>query len=62
MSKTEHAEDKEPDKNLHVEVPLSFHKKLRMLCVMKNCTLKSYALTALAEKVSRDEIEMRDNK
>lgn len=62
MSKTEHASPKEPDKNLHIEVPLSFHKRLRMLCVLKNCTLKSYALEALAEKVSRDEAETRGDK
>jgi hypothetical protein len=50
---------KEPEKNLHIEVPESFHTRLKMLCVIKKSTLKDYALAALEEKVARDEEEMR---
>lgn len=46
-------------KNLHVEVPEDFHRKVKMLCVMQGLTLKDYALTALREKVTRDEEEMK---
>jgi len=50
---------KKPVKNLHVEVPEDFHRKVKMLCVMQGMTLKDYALTALREKVTRDEEEMK---
>jgi len=50
---------KKPVKNLHVEVPEEFHRKVKMLCVMQGLTLKDYALTALREKVLRDEKEMK---
>lgn len=53
---------KEPEKNLHIEVPESFHTRLKMLCVIKGSTLKAYALSALEEKVARDEAQMRDSK
>jgi hypothetical protein len=49
-------------KNLHVEVPEAFHKKIRMLCVMQGVTLKDYSLEALKEKVERDEAEMKVEK
>lgn len=42
-------------RNLHVEVPEPFHRKVKMLCAMQGCTLKDYAVTALEEKVARDE-------
>jgi predicted HicB family RNase H-like nuclease len=42
-------------RNLHVEVPEEFHRKVKMLCAMQGCTLKAYAVTALEEKVARDE-------
>ena len=48
--------------NLHVEVPEAFHKKIRMLCVMQGITLKDYSLSALKEKVERDEAEMKAEK
>lgn len=53
---------KEPGKNLHIEIPQSFHTRLKMLCVIKESTLKSYAMSALEEKVARDEAEMRGEK
>jgi hypothetical protein len=53
---------KEPEKNLHIEVPQSFHQRLKMLCVVKDSTLKAYALAALEEKVARDEKAMRKEK
>lgn len=42
-------------RNLHVEVPEPFHRKVKMLCAMQGITLKDYAVTALEEKVARDE-------
>jgi predicted HicB family RNase H-like nuclease len=63
MAKTEGSgSQKEPVKNLHVEVPESFHRRVKMLCVMQGSTLKDYALSALEEKVARDEEEMRKSK
>ena len=49
----------EPLKNLHIEVPESFHRRIKMLCVMKSKTLKEYAFEALQEKVAKDDKEMR---
>ena len=59
MPNTE-AKTKEPSKNLHIDVPESFHKKIKMLCVVKGCTLKSYLLAALKDKVAQDDREMRE--
>jgi hypothetical protein len=42
-------------KNLHVEVPEEFHTRVKMLCVIKMTSMKDYALSALEEKVARDE-------
>jgi len=50
--------DVEKVKNLHVEVPESFHTRVKMLCVMKKVSLMSYALAALEEKVARDEVTL----
>ena len=49
------AKETEKLKNLHVEVPETFHTRVKMLCVMKKVSLMSYALAALEEKVARDE-------
>ena len=46
-------------KNLHIEVPESFHRRIKMLCVMKGKTLKEYAYEALKEKVARDDKGLR---
>jgi predicted HicB family RNase H-like nuclease len=64
MSETKKAPARKPAtkktvKNLHVEVPEEFHRKVKMLTVMQGITLKDYALTALREKVARDEEEMK---
>ena len=59
MPKTE-GETPEPGKNIHIEVPESFHKRIKMLCVVKGCTLKSYLLAALKDKVDHDDREMRE--
>jgi hypothetical protein len=56
------SDQKESVKNLHVEVPESFHRRVKMLCVLQGSTLKDYALSALEEKVARDEQEMRKGK
>lgn len=45
---------KEAIRNLHIEVPESFHRRIKMLCAMNGRTLKEYAFRALQEKVSRD--------
>ncbi|MBW1832882.1 MAG: hypothetical protein JRJ10_14510 [Deltaproteobacteria bacterium] len=45
-------------KNLHMEVPEAFHRRVKMLCAMQGCTLKDYVVTALEEKVKRDETQM----
>jgi hypothetical protein len=60
MAKTDTTKDatREPVKNLHIEVPEDFHTRLKMLCVIKKSTLKDYALSALEEKVARDEKQM----
>ena len=55
MSKDPADEPKPNVRNLHVQVDVDFHKRIRMLCVMQGITLKSFALTALREKVQRDE-------
>ena len=52
-------EGPEPVKNLHIEVPDSFHRRIKMLCVMKGQTLKAYAYEALTEKVARDDEGLR---
>jgi len=66
MAKTDGSDgsdgQKPPTKNLHVVVPAAFHRRVRMLCVMQGSTLKDYALSALEEKVARDEEEMRQVK
>jgi len=46
---------KDTVKNLHVEVPETFHTRVKMLCVIKKTSMKDYALAALEEKVARDE-------
>lgn len=46
---------KEAVRNLHVEVPDSFHRRVKMLCAMQGTSLKDFALEALQEKVVRDE-------
>lgn len=53
---------KEPVRNLHVEVPESFHRRIKMLCAMQGGTLKDYALEALKEKVARDEKAIKPSK
>ena len=50
---------KEDVKNLHVVVPVSFHRRVKMLCAMQSLTLKNYTLMALEEKVARDEEAIR---
>ena len=42
-------------KNLHIEVDDDFHKRLKLICVMKGVTLKDYALSALRAQVEDDE-------
>jgi hypothetical protein len=46
-------------KNLHVEVPETFHTRVKMLCVIKKTSMKDYALAALEEKVARDEATLK---
>ena len=46
-------------RNLHIEVPEEFHRRIKMLCVMKGKTLKAYAFEALQEKVARDDEGLR---
>jgi hypothetical protein len=52
-------DDKNRVKNLHVEVPESFHTRVKMLCVIKKTSMKDYALAALEEKVARDEAQLK---
>ena len=40
----------------------SFHRRVKMLCVVQGSTLKDYALSAIEEKVARDEEGMRKAK
>lgn len=51
--------DKDKIKNLHVEVPEVFHTRVKMLCVIKKTSMKDYALSALEEKVARDEATLK---
>lgn len=46
-------------KNLHVEMPVEFHKRLKVLVAIRGGTLKDYALAAIREQVARDEAGMR---
>lgn len=46
-------------KNFHMEVPEPFHKKVKMMCVIKGLTLKDYIMTAVRERVERDEKRMK---
>ena len=62
MAKDPVAKQKPAVKNLHVEVEVDFHTKVKMLCVMQGITLKEYALTSLREKVARDEAKMKNRK
>lgn len=62
MAKDPAAKQKPAVKNLHVEVEVEFHTKVKMLCVMQGITLKDYALTSLREKVARDEARMNKKK
>jgi len=55
MANDKPASDADKIKNLHVEVPETFHTRVKMLCVMKKVSLMSYTLAALEEKVARDE-------
>jgi hypothetical protein len=49
------AVEKEPVKNIHLEVTESFHQRLKVLCVLQKTTLKDYGQAALEEKVARDD-------
>jgi hypothetical protein len=53
------SDDKDKVKNLHVEVPEAFHTRVKMLCVIKKTSMKDYALSALEEKVARDEATLK---
>jgi hypothetical protein len=61
MAKTDGPKDenKEPVKNLHIDVPESFHRRVKMMCVMRGKTLRAYAYEAMQEKVARDEEALR---
>lgn len=41
--------------HLHIEVPVDFHTRIKMQCVMGRVTLQAYALAALEEKMARGE-------
>lgn len=40
-------------RNLHIEVPDDFHRKLKVICAQTGTKLKDFALDALREKVAR---------
>jgi len=55
----ERDESKKNLKSLHTEVPVEFHRRIKMLCVMQDINMKDYTLAALKEKVARDEAQMK---
>lgn len=61
MEKLERSDGRtpEPVKNIHGEVPESFHRRIKMLCAAQGTTIRKYLLCALEEKVARDEQAMR---
>ena len=46
-------------KSLHVGIPEAFHRRVKMLCVIKGQTLKDYVSAAVEEKVARDEADLK---
>lgn len=52
MPKTDSTEE---GKSLHIKVPGDLHRKIKILCIVKECTMKSYLLAALKERVARDD-------
>jgi predicted HicB family RNase H-like nuclease len=49
-------------RNIHIEVPEPFHRRLKVLCALKGVSLKTYAQTAIEEQVKRDDAEIAANK
>lgn len=53
------APEKDDGRHVHTEVAPEFHTRLRMICVMKNKSLKAFAREALEEKLEREERELQ---
>ena len=56
-------EAEEPDvpqeiKNMHIVVPTGLHTRVRMMCVIKDITLREFTNQALEEKLERDEKDL----
>lgn len=48
----------EPRKNIHLDVPKSLHKELRMVATFLDMTLQDYGLEALKEKLAADQAKI----
>lgn len=42
-------------KNMHIMVPQDLHLRVKMMCVIKDVTLREFTEQALREKLERDE-------
>jgi len=42
-------------RNMHIVIPQELHQKVKMMCVIKDVTLREFTETALKEKLERDE-------
>jgi ribosomal protein S25 len=45
-------------KNMHIVVPDQLHTRVRMMCVIKDITLREFTNQALVEKLERDEKDL----
>jgi len=52
----------EPTRNLHISVPESFHRRVKLMCAFTDKTLKDYSIEAIEERVKRDEAELKKSR